>query len=257
MVNDIAVRDIVPDMTARLLGDAGISAGMRVLDVGCGRGDVTCMAAGLVGDDGLVVGLDRNQGATSMARARAAERGLANVEFVVGDLAAPPGDRGPYDAVIGRRVLMYQPDRVAALRALAEVLRPGGLAVFQENDMSMVPASPTPHPLHDQVYGWIRQTIEREGATLAMGFELPSALADAGLAVESVRAEAVVQTATRRHIIATIVRAMSSRIITCGVASEADIAIDTLDARLAEELGRTKVPYIGDMVFSAWARKPL
>jgi SAM-dependent methyltransferase len=230
---------------------------MRVLDVGCGRGEVSFMLAKLVGPEGLVVGLDRDAGAMSSALARAYDQRTEHVEFVTGDLLTPPRDRAPFDAIVGRRVLMYQPDRVAAVRALVDVLRPGGLAVFQEVDASMLPAPVGRHPLHERVTRWIWQTVAREGATTTMGFELPAVLAAAGLTLAGVRAEAIVQTATHRHITAIIVQAVLPRIVAQGVASEAEIDIETLDARMQEELDHAAThaggAFVGDMVFGAWA----
>ncbi|MDI1431054.1 methyltransferase domain-containing protein [Polyangium sorediatum] len=251
-----AVEDRGAHTMERLLRDAGISTGMRVLDIGCGRGDVSFMAAHLVGPSGLIIGLDHDERATSTATERAHDLGLENVKFIQGDLHAPPLVDAPYDAIIGRRVLMYQPDRIAALRPLVEALRPGGLVAFQEVDATLLPASTKPHPLHEQITRWIWQTVEREGATTTMGFELPLVLEAAGLNVEGQRAEAILQTRHHRHITAWIVRAMLPRIVERGVASEADIDIETLDARLAEELRHTNSAFISDMSFSVWARKP-
>jgi len=250
------MRDRVDEMTERLLRDAGVGAGMRVFDVGCGRGDLTFLVARLVGDGGRVLGMDRDPRPLSIARDRARELGLANVELIEGDITAPDPERIGFDAVVGRRVLMYQADRVAAVRTLAAALRPGGLMVFQEVDTTMVPASRTPLPLHEQAHRWMWETVAREGATTSMGFELPGVLEEAGLVVEQVRAEAIVQTAKARHVAATIVRAMLPRIVGHGVATEAEIDVDTLDTRLAEELQRSNATYIGDMIFGAWARKP-
>jgi len=244
------------EMTERLLREAGIGPGMHVLDVGCGPGKVTFMLARIVGEGGRVVGIDRNEHALAKARAQASENGLANTSFVNADLMAPPPAEPGYDAIVGRRVLMYQPDRLAVVRALARVVRPGGVVAFQETDASMVPAAMTPHPLHDKAYGWLWETIAREGATRSMGLELPVVLREAGLVVGGIRAEAIVQVAGRRHHTASIVRAIVPRIVAHGVATEAEIDIDTLDARLADELERTGAAYVGDMVFCAWATKP-
>ncbi|ACY16910.1 methyltransferase domain-containing protein [Haliangium ochraceum] len=249
-------RDRMSEMMARLLRDAGIGAGMRVLDVGCGHGRVSRMIAALVGEGGAVIGLDRDAGAVDTARAAMRASGIANAEFVCGDLCALPAGLGDFDAIVGRRVLMYQRDRVAALRSLVSVLRPGGLAVFQEVDGTMVPASSAPCPLHEQVHRWIWQTVESEGATTSMGLELPGALAEVGLMVEDLRAEAVVQTAERRHNTAEIVRAILPRIVASGAATAAEVDADTLDERLAEELHGQRASFIGDMVFGVWARKP-
>lgn len=244
------------EMTERLLLDAGIGPGMRVLDVGCGRGDVALFAATLVGAQGEVMGIDRDRGALELARSRVREAGLTNVTFAAGDFAAMGPEHGVFDAAVGRRVLMYQADPVAALRAVVRVLRPGALVVFQEADATMVPASRVPLPLNERANRWMWRTVEREGGNIHMGFELASALEQAGLIVEQVRAEAIVQTPTRRHPVGAIIRAMLPRILEHGVASEAEIDVDTLDDRLAAERAASNATYIGDMAFGAWARVP-
>jgi len=92
--------------TRMIFATAGIQPGMRVLDLGCGPGDVAFVAADLVGSDGHVVGVDRSPEALAKARLRAKQRGLAQVQFVEGDIHDPaPG--GPFDAIVGRLVLMY------------------------------------------------------------------------------------------------------------------------------------------------------
>ena len=242
-------------MTERLLADCGVGPGMRVLDVGCGGGYVTLLAARRVGDCGRVVGLDRDPHPLAAARDRARDLGLVNVEFVEGDLLAPP-DLGLFDAVVGRRVLMYQPDAVAAVRALARVLRPGGIVALHEHDMTMAPASLAPLPLHERAQGWLRAMVEHEGADVHLGFRLASILAQAGLTVERVRAEAVVQTPTQPYVTGTIIRAVLPRIVAAGVATEAEIDADTLDARLAAERKAADATFVGEMVFTAWARRP-
>jgi protein-L-isoaspartate O-methyltransferase len=70
--------------TARFLEDAGISPGMKVLDIGTGAGDVALLVAGLVGQQGIVVGIDFNAELIQTACARAAAAGIDNVSFVVG-----------------------------------------------------------------------------------------------------------------------------------------------------------------------------
>lgn len=248
--------DFVRGITERLLADAGISAGMRVIDVGCGRGDVSFMVARLVGEQGQVLGVDRDARAIAMARERARELNLSRVSFVEGDFSALSPEHGQFDGAVGRRVLMYQPDAVKAVQKLAASVRPGGLVVFQEHDSLMVPASLTPLPLHERVHGWMWQTVEREGANIHMGFDLASVLEQAGLVVEHVRAEAIVQTPKTDYSMETIVRAMLPRIVQHGVASEEEIDVDTLDQRLIEERRSANATYIGDMAFGAWARKP-
>lgn len=228
---------------------------MRVLDVGCGRGDVTFLAAGLVGERGQVVGLDRGDAPLEAGRARARDLGVANVRFAQGDLNALTDEYGPFDAVVGRRVLMYQPDAVASLSSLANVLAPGGLIVFQEHDSTAMPICRPPMPLHAQVNNWIWQTVAREGADIHMGFHLAPALTRAGFTDVRVRAEATVLTPDQPHTIGTIVRAILERIVETGVATADEIAVDTLDTRLAAERHEANGTCVWEMVFGAWARK--
>ena len=248
--------DIVGNMTQRLLLDAGIGVGMHVLDVGCGRGDVALLSGRLVGKHGRVLGVDRDARSLAVARERALVLGLSNTTFAEGDLYTLSLEHGPFDAVVGRRVLMYQPDPVDTVCQLVRALQPGGLVIFQEHDATMAPTSLSSLPLHERVHGWIWHTVEREGANIHMGFDLSSVLTRAGLAVEQVRAEAIVQTPMSHYPVGAIVRAMLPRIMQHAAATEAEVDVETLDKRLVEERVNANATYIGEMVFGAWARKP-
>src|SRR5438067_8741635 len=79
--------------TRRLLEDAGITTGMKVLDVGSGAGDVALLVADLVGPSGTVVGIDTNPAILDTARARVRAAGLTNVSFIEGDIRAVTMDR--------------------------------------------------------------------------------------------------------------------------------------------------------------------
>jgi SAM-dependent methyltransferase len=244
------------DMTERLLIDAGIGPGMRVLDVGCGHGNVSVLLARLVGAQGAVLGVDRDGGALAIARARVHELGLAQVAFLERDLTALSADLGPFDAAVGRRVLMYQPNADAAVRSVASAVRSAGVVVFQEHDPSMGPGRLAPLPLHERLRTWIWQMVEREGASLHMGFELDGVLRRAGLDVEHVRAEAIVHRPGAPYDLFSMVRAVLPRMVAQGVVTAAEVGIDTLEQRLREERDRCPGTYLPEMVFGAWARKP-
>src|SRR6266478_5081795 len=93
---------------------AGIGPGMRVLDIGCGVGDVAMLAAELVGPSGSVVGLDRDAANVAWASRRVTEASFANIRFQVGEFS-DFWDSQPFDALVGRFILMYLPDPVATL----------------------------------------------------------------------------------------------------------------------------------------------
>ncbi len=118
------------EFTRRLLVDAGIGPGMRVVDIGCGSGDVALLAGAVVGEGGEVVGIDKDAGPLTLARERARDLGMTNVSFSEGDFETLSHQVERFDAAVGRRVLMYQPDAVSALTLLGHAVRLGGLVVF-------------------------------------------------------------------------------------------------------------------------------
>lgn len=248
--------DVRDSFIRRLFLDAGIAPGMRVLDIGCGRGDVTRLLGELVGPSGEAVGLDRDARALELARAQIPTAESAPLRYVEAELDDCAFEAEAFDAITCRRVLMYLPRPVEVLRHVCVCLREGGLFVVQEQDTTMVPASLAALPLHRKVHGWMWETVEREGADVHIGFHLAQRLEDAGLIVEELRGEAVIQTPQRFHDVVRIIEAMLPRIEARGVATREEIAIETLAQRLAEEREQAQAIYIGDMVFGAWARKP-
>ena len=180
---------------------------------------------------------------------------FTNVDFIKADLNALSIDNAQFDAVVGRRVLMYLPDPRKIIAKLSAMLKDGWVLIFQEHDSTLSSKSIVPMLLHKQVDKWIWDTVEREGGNIHLGFDLWSLLKQKGLTVEKVRAEAVVQTPDAPFPIVPIVKAMLPRIIKTGVAAEDEIDINTLEDRLAEERDKSKATYIREMVFYAWARK--
>src|SRR5215472_8335923 len=100
-------------LTERMLRNAGIGAGMHVLDIGCGAGDVSFLVSALVGAEGSVTGVDRDGDAIGAAEQRRAAQGITNISFRQAD--ARSLDSGPvFDAAVGRFVLMFMPDPTSA-----------------------------------------------------------------------------------------------------------------------------------------------
>ncbi len=247
--------NVVDAMTSRWLDAIGIEEGMRVLDIGCGPGVVTAELAARVGPRGRVVAVDREPRMLEMCRDRVGVLGLSNVEVIEGTFE-DPGVTEPVDVACGRRVLMYQPDPVASVRALARVVRPDGLVWFHEHDTTPVPHAGVDLPLHDEVRRWLRAMLRNEGAHLRMGFELEGVLRAAGLAVEGHRAEANLLTPLSTYPIADIIRAVLPRLTGPGIASADEVDVETLDARLVEERLAVGGTIVWELVFCAWARTP-
>ena len=110
----------------RLVGDARLRLGQRVLDLGSGTGYPSVLAAQAVGPEGSITGLDLSDAMLAAARRKAAKIGLSNVTFQTGDVSTLPFDKNSFDAVISRFCLMFLPDVPKAVAEIARVLRPGG-----------------------------------------------------------------------------------------------------------------------------------
>jgi len=103
-----------------------LRSGERVVDVGCGGGIDSLVAAGMVGPEGRVIGVDMTPEMLDKARSSAAAAGLTTDEFRAGFGEALPVEDGWADVVISNGVLNLMPDKDAALRDMARVLKPGG-----------------------------------------------------------------------------------------------------------------------------------
>lgn len=100
--------------------------GERVVDVGCGAGIDSLIAAAMVGPDGQVIGIDMTPEMLEKAQLNAAKAELRNLEFRPGYGEALPVPDSWADVVISNGVLNLFPDKLAALREMARVLKPGG-----------------------------------------------------------------------------------------------------------------------------------
>jgi len=103
----------------------------RLLDVGAGPGTITADLAALVGE---VVALEVDDGAAGVTRTGLAERGVTDVEVLVGDVHALDLPGASFDVVHAHQVLQHVADPVAALREMARVTRPGGVVAVRDSD---------------------------------------------------------------------------------------------------------------------------
>lgn len=241
--------------TARFLADAGIRRGMNVLDVGTGAGDVALLLAYLVGAEGSVIGVDSNPELVETARARVADAGLGNVSFVVGDAASVELERD-LDAVVGRCVLFFVPERAALVRRLASHVRDGGVVAFQEPaNATLAPMSLPRSPLLEQMWEWILETYRRAEMDLFAGLRLHSIFLDAGLPAPTMHLDAAVGGGADWpgcQYMAHLIRTILPQIVRLGVATSDEVDVDTLADRLQGQLGEDGAAVTWGFI-TAWA----
>lgn len=248
--------------TRRLLKRAGIKQGMRVLDAGCGPGDVSFLVSELVGSDGSVVAIERDRDAVATAQARATEAKTANVDFIQGDFRDIELDGRPFDALVGRLVLMYQSDPTAAVSAAARHLRPGGVAAFAEMSMQLdLSAERICWPrttMFEMACRWVYAAFAGLGTKPDMGLQLPETLARAGL-LPSPDLDTHVAIATGEDAVETLVglvRSMLPAIVASEAATEHEVEISTLAERLRVDAGAIDPIVMWPIVIGAYAIKP-
>jgi ubiquinone/menaquinone biosynthesis C-methylase UbiE len=129
---EVYERELVPAIfepwAPLLVAKAALHEGEHALDVACGTGVVTRLAAAQLGSRGHMVGLDLNPGMLARARA-SAPAGGPPVEWREGDAGAMPFEAATFDAVLCQLGLQYFPDRQQAAREMYRVLKPGGRLV--------------------------------------------------------------------------------------------------------------------------------
>lgn len=252
-----AQSELFNPFTERLLCDAGITCGMRVLDVGCGAGDVSLLIRALVGFEGEVIGVDRDSEGCEKAAQRAKALGYHNVEFLTGDLRHMKFEE-PFDAAVGRFVLMYLADPVSAVRAVASHLRDGGVVVFQEMDFSHFPDSEPKMALWEQCGQWIRACFARAGTDMRMGLKLHHVFMEAGLFAPRIGCEVRVGggPAFRGYgVVADTLRNILPMLQAFGIATAEQVGVDTLEQRLSVETTSARASVVTPYIVGAWARK--
>jgi SAM-dependent methyltransferase len=249
---DLQGRMLAP-ATHTILHVAGLDHGMRVLDLGCGAGDVSFVAAELVGATGEIIGVDQSADSVAKASARARGRGLANVRFTVGDIHEPAPD-GHFDAIICRLVLMYLPDPAAVLRTQASSLRARGIVAPIEFDLHSARSLPST-PLVTQALSWLREAFTAAHIHPALGPGLWGVLEAAGLhprGMIGVQPHFAPNDPDGAALLAGIVTTALPLIERAGVATAAQVGADTLRQRIADELASAHAVLAHPTLISAW-----
>jgi SAM-dependent methyltransferase len=157
----------------------GLRPGVRVLDVGCGSGELTGWMADLVGP-AEAVGIDVDLTVLSIARERWAAHPSAP-RFVLADVTEVPIELGRFDIVYARFVLSHQTDPLAALRNLRALCRPGGVVAVEDVDIAAMFCQPPSLAFERHAELYCQAAIAR-GADPRLGPRLAALFGEAGFA---------------------------------------------------------------------------
>lgn len=243
--------------TERLFRESGIGPGQRVLDLGSGVGDVSMLLARIVGPSGQIVGIERDAYSIARATARMAESGLRNISFIQADVNQIVSER-PFDAAVGRFILMFLPDPASVLRSLTQLVRPGGIFAFQECIWVPFLAFAARFPLLSKLLSAIHETFLRAGVNPEMGLALYQIFQQVGLPAPAMHMETPLGSdANLTSLICDLLTSMRPLIEQHSVSLGALGHLDTLSNRIQAEVMASNtvvsfVPLVG-----VWARKPM
>lgn len=246
----------IASLTERFFRDAGIGVGDRVLDVGSGVGDVAMLASRLVGPSGEVLGIERDSRTIASARARIAEAGFSNVTFTQSDVSEIVPAK-PFDAVVGRYILMYLPDPSAVLRSLVQLVRPGAAVAFLDVSWAPLTSLATGLPLWLACTSLIVELFRSSGVNPEMGPCLHRVFQEAGLPVPKMHMEVLLGDDLEfAQGLQDLVTSLRPKFEEYAFDLKRLGELETLAARLQTELTTSRRVASWLAIVGAWSRKP-
>jgi ubiquinone/menaquinone biosynthesis C-methylase UbiE len=214
------------------------------------------LAARLVGPSGEVVGVERDTRSIARARSRVAEADLHNVSFIQSEVCQVASSE-PFDAVVGRFILMFLPDPVAVLRSLSRLVCPGGVLAFQETSWAPFLLLTAHLPLWSAGASLVHETLQRSGANTEMGLALYKIFQEAGLPAPTMHMEMPIGTDPDfTRWIYDVLCSLRPQIRQLDLSLETLGDLDTLPERLQAEAAASKTVVTWLALVGAWSPRP-
>jgi SAM-dependent methyltransferase len=248
---------MLSEQTSLLLRRGGIQAGMRVLDLGSGPGDVAFQLADLVGPEGAVLGIEQDPIHLATADRRLAQRGFDNVSFVQADAQTFLAEE-PFDAVVCRLLLMHLPAPGNVIAHHLRNLRAGGVFVAVDYDASGVRSLPEVE-LYSRLTEWVMSGFKFAQMDLLIGMRLPGLFAQAGyeeVGLLGLQRYGLPGDAIAASYYVEVARAAEDAILASGVVSAEEMDLDSLGERLSKAFDEANAVWTLPTVVGSWGRKP-
>jgi SAM-dependent methyltransferase len=240
-------------LTDQVLGKAGLSSGMNVLDAGCGPCEVMRLMAKRVGPTGSVTGVDIDEavGAYGLAQMQVVEAGsfhFHRANLLDGSLV--PG--APFDFVFCRFLLLHMDDPVEMVRRLAAQIRPGGTLVAMDYVMDTARIAPF-HPILQRGIEIMNGTMAGAGRPLDAGVRLGEWFSKAGLPMpHGTDAQTILDVSHSDPMLAKAVEGFGPEAVRLGLASEEEVA--SLPEQIRAVSARGEHMILRPTVTAAWTR---
>jgi ubiquinone/menaquinone biosynthesis C-methylase UbiE len=249
---------LVENMTRPLLEKIGLCPGMSCLDIGCGPGEAMRLMGEMVGDTGIVVGVDIDARAGRSGIDRLHAEIECNFQFIEQDLSGPnPLPPGPFDLVFGRLVLIHLPEPIAMLRKMYAVTKPGGVILVQDYNGTSFDIQPRPKQWNSFQKMSISAVAKATGRDISFGTKLPLHFVAAGIgAPDDMSATAYIGWLEDcGDWLLTTLEGLLPSALKLALITEAEARACIAEI---EEIAQTKHRYImlSDLIMSVWQRKP-
>jgi len=244
---------VMHSSTTALLERLGVGDGMACLDLGCGGGDVTLELGRRVGPHGRAVGADLDETKLDLARRESDEQRIRNVEFHLLDIQRQYVG-SDFDVVYARFLLTHLDDPLRALAAMCRQLRPGGLAIVEDIDVSGCFTYPESEAFRRflQLYCAV---VQRRGGDPNIGPRLPILLTDGGFEnVELTVVQPVGTIGEVKLVNPLTMENIADAVLQDGLASREEIAAVVQELYEFAENPRTVAGL--PRVVQAWGRRP-
>jgi len=238
-----------------LLERIGIERGERVVDIGCGPGDVLTLLTRRVGPTGSVVGIERDPHFAVLARRYVADQGLSHVEVRESDAYDTGLPRASFDGAHMRLVLVNVPEPERIVREMVSLVRPGGWVASFEADLLSLTCDP-PCPEWDHLLGAYKVYSDAQGIDLCIGRRIHRLFRAAG--VVDIHVDAIVNVYPAgdpgRMILVDFVGNVRDKLIDRGFIGRDDL--ETEMSALERHLSNPEVLVTSHMFFRLSGRVP-